>query len=686
MTAGQCDKLKMTFPSLSEYLLLAPRQDRKFSLTPELEVALKSFPGQALTLPQGSHQLAANPDKYAGFERPQLLEDCLAYLEKALQSLDLLLGANPCRLLLILPDKTRTAIAAHLLVDAMLILKERYPPLELTVLFGLGTHQPMTEAEMIRFLGETRYEQLKNLGVPLKQQTTLDPLMPQGEVYLDDHGVPGEELDPVSFADLMTALHDLAALVPEPSGLESQKLIHSCHTLSLPLDLWQHDLAIVAGDAQLHPYEGRSGSGGIHKMLVVGLANIQSIRSTHNTRILLAPHTRVGNPDNAFVRSLDRLVSSLTKSLQTRLDSRACTLPLGLSVATNGNDHIYGLWLGQQESQRQRLAAVLQETFTATLPQSLHLVVSDVQPHKGTDVLASARALQYLCQWDETDNVLLSGEPHQRVALLFHPQPDQTDPETIANRGTKKHLDVLVQLVQERRSLITQKLAQSPDCEQFLACHQRHRQALLSDWMQHLKLVSEAHIFLAHLSTLAIAVETLQHLNVETQKQTIAQETLKTILKSYSNPYSDIGRALGDLYKIYETSQNIKALLHKIQHYQAIFKNHEGLGEGGQRTLRLVMLLEKFQTLLIATDHSAVLRYLPTLDLDLTSLLPQALRPAWQNVALPMGILGIIGIDLGQYSPQNALDIAIAYTQHYNADILEPKMGFLHDPLIIRRA
>jgi hypothetical protein len=83
-----------------------------------------------------------------------------------------------------------------------------------------------------------------------------------------------------------------------------------------------------------------------------------------------------------------------------------------------------------------------------------------------------------------------------------------------------------------------------------------------------------------------------------------------------------------------------------------------GLGEGGQRALRLLKILERFDRLLIATDNKAVIQFLEELDPI------QCAQSQQRN-------LGIASIDLTLYSCQEAINIALA--QHHQ----KPLAGIL---------
>ncbi|BFM40193.1 hypothetical protein OLK001_21190 [Synechocystis sp. LKSZ1] len=680
-------------------------------IDPRLEQALSSFPGQTLTLPMGSYVLASRPNLYGTLSRERVLAECMTYLRQALDHLGL---SSPPRLLLVLPDKTRTNIAAHLLLDVVLSLQTECPGLQFTVLFGLGTHPPMTEQDLEQWLEPQRYHQLKIRGISLRQQTTLAPLQPQATVevrefpemsassfsalhqaitqlqgHLTAMTSPGEPLTLERYLEREQALKETtpfqtASTGPENPPASTVPLATAAQqgfSLSLPLELWQHHLTLVAGDTELHPYEVRGGSGGIHKMLAVGLADLQTIRRTHSTRILLDATSPTAEANNAFVRSLDHIIADLYQDLLHRPDSLACTIPLGLSIASLQPGCINGLWLGQAEPARQQLTRIVRHSNTVRLSQATHLVIGDADRKKGTDILAGARALQTLCEEDRGDNVLLADSPRQRVALLFNPCLETRNHGGIGNLGTKKQLDVLGQLVHECQGILQAQLSAVETFDQALTLVQARRRQILTAWTHHLLLVSDFPDFLDLLKTLIRMLRQLASINFDPQK---IGEYLQSSLSNYANHYSDEGRMIHQLQAAYLSQPDLEALFYQVSNLQQAYTKMEGLGEGGQRALRLLKILQNFETFLLATDNVMVLNYLEALDPDLAPCLPAPLGSGLINQGLRFGLLGITGIDLTRHACQQALDKAIDYIEFYNSQSKNYQITFLPKPLIIK--
>ena len=124
------------------------------------------------------------------------------------------------------------------------------------------------------------------------------------------------------------------------------------------------------------------------------------------------------------------------------------------------------------------------------------------------------------------------------------------------------------------------------------------------------------------------------------------------------------------------------ALLFLQQSTNAI--GFKGLGEGGQRALRLLVILQKFDTLYIATDNQHVLQFLAELNHP----------PGISNIDQPPGrsligagpnILGLTGISLNDHSPQAALQLALDQHQDQTIPFNGNELAFIQEPVIIKR-
>lgn len=678
---------------------------------------LNNFPQTAVSLPSGSQVFASSTPSYQAIPRQRVLDHSVNYLSQVLKTLALTDTASPLQLLLVLPDKTRSPIAGRLLIDCVLRVQAQFPALTFSLLFGLGTHPPMTSHEIEQHLETTRYQRLLKQNIPIYQQTTRDPCLPTQTVWvskspemqwtsfaalgrmLADYQADGRQRQAatpphsleryLALQGIMTDSHDalrhpVADSGPEKAAMgESPAVVNGDrHGLIVPQLLWDHHLTLVAGDTDLHPYEGRGGSGGIHKMLTIALADLGTIRLSHGPRILLDPQTRVGGGENAFVRILDQLADALGNALITDVGSQARTRPLGFSLLSLQNDEIHGVWWSQQESSRQQLTAVKLRRQTHSLSHPLHLVVTEAEVGKGTDILAGARALQYLADWDSPDNTILRATPHQRVALLFNPCNEGQNHGGIGNHGTKQQLQVLQGLAREHQAQLRHELSTVTSLSHCLTLLQHHRRDVLNRWLHHLQLVSEIDDFLAVVGDL---VKLIQLLDAGGQSSVALQEDLQAILSIYSSPYSEEGRAIAGLLGALTQGESLTAITQRITDLSHRYRTSIGLGAGGQRALRLYRILQKFETLIFATPNETVLDFLEHLDPDLCPLLPPAIADEFMAKTISCRLLGIVGIDLNQHTAQTAVDWGIHYTRFYNPQVADPQIGFLRQSLILRR-
>ncbi|MBD2655313.1 hypothetical protein H6G45_17850 [Synechocystis sp. FACHB-383] len=709
----------MAMLPLPNYCRIAPRQPEPLQeCHSQRPITLQSFPGLSLSLPEGGYYLTARKYLYEQFNHNQVFNACIDYLAKALEKLGLLDSNTSAKLLLVFPDHTRTAIATRLLLDVIFYFKETYNHLKFTILFGLGTHPPMRDESVSQYLGEERYQKLIDLGVAIRQQTTISPVKPQVEIKVQDQ-LKLDEVSDYSFASLnrnttqlQQQLHQTIAHLntvnlsdldenlliknqfeftnqanelnkesqPITTDLFDNLSLSQEYYLSLPEELWQHHLTIVAGDTELHPYERRSGSGGLNKMLVVGLANIQAIRRSHSTKVLLSAPINLNTAENAFVHTLDHLVECFNQSLLTHTPSLARTYPLGFSIVSLQNQHINGFWFGQKDKNRQALTAIAKESNTVHLPEKIHLLVADTDEKKGTDILAGARALQYFCEWDSEENCLLADTPRQRVALLFNPCREQQNHGGIGNQGTKKQLDILQKIVCNKINLLDKQLQICKDLDDAIGIIKSYRRQVLTAWHHHLQLISEFDDFLVMVKNLVLIIQELSSLS---KHQINTREFLQATLANYASDYSEEGKCVQELLDIYLNQQNLMAVIAKIDQFQEYYQFSEGLGEGGQRALRCLKLLHKFETFLLATDNQTVLNYLAKLDPNLDNYLPSALRKKLSEHKIHLNLLGIWGIDLKVYSPQQCLELAISYGQYYNHQSQDLRIAFLQEPLIV---
>ena len=488
--------------------------------------------------------------------------------------------------------------------------------------------------------------------------------------------------------NLVKQIPDRCGMINTPTKRKGLNLpTGRSYSVSLPEALWHHDLILVAGDTKIHPYEGRCGSGGIYKMLAVGIASLHAIRRSHSTKVLLHHSTRVGNVHSAFVQFIETIAQDICKALLKpdlySIDSsqpHPRTAPLGLSVAASSDEDIWGLWLGQDEPDRRRLTRLVQDMYTVTLDQPVHVVISDLDPYKGTDILAGARALQYLWDWHCTTNPLLAGQGNNRVAVLFNPCYESQNAGGIGNHGTKEHLDVLEAIVLTRLPHLRQHLANLSDLEAVLGVLQTERQDILEEWYKHLKVTSEADNFFDLLYAQVLEIRNFDLMGMDS---TQAQNELRETLENYSGSYNAVQRSVLGLVERYTQNSDLTALLEAIAQCQADYWEHPGLGEGGQRVFRLLGLCQTFQIFILATNNLEVLDYLAVLDPPLNGDLAPHLQGDLQQAGITLSVLGLLGVNSQDGQEQRAIDLALHYGQWLNPPDTDLQVAFLRDPLII---
>jgi hypothetical protein len=106
--------------------------------------------------------------------------------------------------------------------------------------------------------------------------------------------------------------------------------------------------------------------------------------------------------------------------------------------------------------------------------------------------------------------------------------------------------------------------------------------------------------------------------------------------------------------------------------------------EGGQRALRFLLILQRFERFVIATDNPAVIAYLEMLSPDLRHLK----SPSWFKVLPPdspfrLDLLGVSGLDLRQQSPSQALQSCYTAHQLLRGCPRESSCGFIQNPILL---
>ena len=631
------------------------------------KITLKSYPNSVLDLPIGAQILTPKDAPAKAIPRELSLANLRAHLLPLLTQGQTSELANEIRVLLLLPDKTRKQTAARLLIDAMVELCQSEPKLSFDIIFGLGTHPLMSDADIATMVGPKRLERLAVLGTSLQQQTTLKPLA-QRQITIPP--------PPQTLADQAHATAPNYQSVGQGLGESSAP---EFARIGLPAALWNYDHIISGGDTDLHPYEGRAGSGGINKMLAIGIGCLNVIRITHTMEVLSHALTRPGEAHNHFVQLIDHFTKEITAHLRSE-SGRLKANPIGVSVLAKITDQPDYIWVGDQDKSRAVLTKQLEMERTVALDQPLSFVIVDTEQRKATDILAGARGLHFLCSFDDASNQLLVTQPARRSALMFNACNETNNSNGIGNAGTLLHLNAL-------RSFVHESIAEARDSGQIdpkksLGDRKRRqiKQAILGRWEDYLQLVSNEDNFFARLESLLINI-----ISVDTQaeaKAPLLKELAQSLDESFAHSFGNHRHVITGTRHHFANSGARDALIFLQQSTNSL--GFKGLGEGGQRALRLLVILRKFEALFIATDNQHVLDFLIELNhppgisnLDQTS--SQSLSEAQPN------ILGLIGISLKDYSPQAAFQVALDRHHNQTTPFDPAELAFIQEPVIIKR-
>ena len=604
-------------------------------MTVELNLiaSLHSYPSCSLELPRGVQLLLPR----GGYRQTCCPLKIRNRLQKALlRRLDPLQIADR-RVLLILPDHTRRSEASHSAIDALLGLLHGRCQFSLTLLFGLGSHPPMGQDRIVQLLGHHRWQALQQMSVPILEHTTLQPL-------------PCKPLD-----------------VSKPEWMGPGHL-----RLDLPAVLWDSHLVVVAGNTELHPYESRCGSGGLNKMLVIGLGNQAIIHHTHAIKVLMDPATKDRRENSRFVQLLDYYGRAITHAL---MRSQLRSPPLGFSLLSLDpvDSAVHGVWVGEEDPERSVLTSRLHQERTCKIAKPLDFVISDSEVSKSTDFLAGGRSLHVLCSLDRPSRPVLCRNSPVRTAFLLNACHEAANADGIGNRGTKLHLDVLAQCVQSELQLLLQHTHCTPKLLK------RSRMRALMCWHRYLHLVSIQDEFLHEFSASVIRVSSHQ---CDSYRDIEARGELSRRL----TPFQAIPGVYGQRIRALIRScldGDWHAVMRELSIWQQSLPSH-AFADGGQRALRFLLILQRFERFVLVTDNQSVLAYIQKLSPDLR----QYKSASWFD-PLPLedpfrfDLLGLSGIDLRLQTPTDALQKCLR-AHHLLRDAASGSAcAFVQNPILV---
>jgi len=233
---------------------------------------------------------------------------------------------------IVVTDVTR-ATPDDVLVEAML---ERLPDCDVSILFGLGLHRPMSEAEMREGLG--------------------------------DHADLAVNHDPEATVEVGTV-----------GGLSGDEVPIRVHPL-----VADADCLLSTGMVEPHQYAGFSGGA---KTVAIGAGDGSLIGYTHGPDVLSHPDVRLGRVDgNPFRDIVDRA-------------GDAVGLDFCLNV-TKGPDGFLGASAGRPRAVVADLAATAREALSVPLSTTYDAVIGGVGAPKDANLYQTTRAATYLVLGD----------------------------------------------------------------------------------------------------------------------------------------------------------------------------------------------------------------------------------------------------------------------------------------------
>lgn len=249
------------------------------------------------------------------------------------------------RVLIIIPDGTRT-MPMRLLSS---LLEETLAPrvAALDYLVALGTHQPMTDAQLTRLLG----------------RPVIDGTAGRSRVFNHRWDLP----------DTFATLGTIPAA--EMRQLTGGRLSHDV-AVSLNRLIFEYDQILICGPVFPHEVVGFSGG---NKYFVPGIAGPEIIHATHWLGALISSYHIIGAGYTPVRAVIDRAARLIDRPV-------ACAAV----VATHAG--IAGLWVGTPEDAWQAAAALSSEVHVVKVERPFRRVLS-VMPELYDDLWTAAKGM-----------------------------------------------------------------------------------------------------------------------------------------------------------------------------------------------------------------------------------------------------------------------------------------------------
>lgn len=242
------------------------------------------------------------------------------------------------RVLTIVPDATRTA-PLPLLWDSL--FHHLRPAVEaLDVMFALGTHPPMSEAQMCQLL-----------GIDAKERERL---------FFQTRLLNHEWDNPDSLATIGTLSREESAGMSD--GLLSEEV-----PVKINREILDYDLLLVMGPVFPHEVVGFSGG---NKYFFPGISGPELLNFFHWLGALITNVGIIGVKDTPVRRVIDRAASLIP------VDRRAITFV----VSSDGTTGLHGLFYGTPEEAWSEAADVSGGVHIKRMPRTYHTVLSCAPP------------------------------------------------------------------------------------------------------------------------------------------------------------------------------------------------------------------------------------------------------------------------------------------------------------------